>query len=96
MIVCPRCERPVSEHERPCVNRQTRRFFFGLMAGAATISLTPEDFSHGNVVLATCSDAYKAITDTYTATALYRRWPGGMGFHQTFPEPPWLTSFRKA
>jgi len=41
MILCPRCEKPMSEHERPCENKHTRRFFFGLMAGIPALAVAP-------------------------------------------------------
>lgn len=38
-IVCPRCEKPLAGHDDAgCERRMSRRFFFGLCAGAAVVA----------------------------------------------------------
>ncbi len=43
MILCPHCERPLEGHDAGhCARRMSRRFFFGLCAGAAGAIVAPE------------------------------------------------------
>ncbi len=43
MILCPHCERPLEGHDGGhCARRMSRRFFFGLCAGAVGAIVTPE------------------------------------------------------
>jgi hypothetical protein len=42
-LVCPRCEKALSEHdEEACARRMSRRYFFGIAAGAAVAVAAPE------------------------------------------------------
>jgi hypothetical protein len=41
-LVCPRCEKALTEHdEEACARRMSRRYFFGLAAGAAVALAAP-------------------------------------------------------
>lgn len=41
-LICPHCERALSEHERPCTGITRRHLFFGLFAGAAAGMAIPD------------------------------------------------------
>lgn len=50
-ILCPHCEKPLSEHARPCAPKgMTRRFLFGLFAGAAAAMAIPDVWGKGELL----------------------------------------------
>ncbi len=102
MILCPHCERPLEGHDGGhCARRMSRRFFFGLCAGAVGAIVTPEQ---PGITIATWTRSaerayfaselglYKLAGDssrhgkTPTATIIAQVTPGGQ-WHKFSNEP---------